>query len=234
MEQQIQNMQQDEIEIDLKDVLRTVWKNAWKILLIGILGAVLAGVGTYTLIKPVYESTSKLYVSGNSASSTIASLTSLQLGSQLTTDYAELLTTRPVLEEVIRTCKVDMDYKDLEKEVTVGTADSSRVMTITVADEDPETARKLVDAFSDMAVEQICTVLESNQPVIVEDGSVAEQPANRNLIKNVALGGICGIVITGFVVILCYVLDGRIKKQEELEACLQVAALGVIPASGVK
>ena len=88
MEQQMQDVstqiQQEEIEIDLKEILKYLLKNLWRIVVTGLLAVILGGVCTYLLITPLYESTSKLYVSGNTEASTIASLTSLQLGSQLT------------------------------------------------------------------------------------------------------------------------------------------------------
>lgn len=233
MEQQMQDVstqiQQEEIEIDLKEILKYLLKNLWQMAATGVIAIILGGVCTYLLVTPLYESTSKLYVSGNSASSTIASLTSLQLGSQLTTDYAELLTTVPVLEEVIEECELDVEAKELEKTISVGTLDSSRVMTITVSNEDPELAKKITDTLANIAVEEISTVLETNAPVIVEDGMIEETPVNRNIVKNGAMAGVCGVVVCAFILVISYILDDRIKSEEEVRRYLQLTNLGSIP-----
>ena len=233
MEQQMQDVstqiQQEEIEIDLKEILKYLLKNLWRIVVTGLLAVILGGVCTYLLITPLYESTSKLYVSGNTEASTIASLTSLQLGSQLTTDYAELLTTIPVLEEVIDECELDMDAKELESAISVGTLSSSRVMTITVTNEDPELAKKITDTLANVAVEEISTVLETNKPVIVEDGMIEEAPVNRNIVKNSAMAGVCGVAVCIFILVIAYILDDRIKSEEEIRRYLQLTSLGSIP-----
>lgn len=229
MEKQI--AQQDEIEIDLKEIFSVLWSHLAVIALVGVIVAALTGVGTKVLIQPEYSSTSKLYVSGNSSANTIASLTSLQLGSQLTADYAELLAARPVLEKVIEECDLDMEYKELEECLEVSTLTNTRVMTITVTYEDPKLAKKIVDTFANIAVDEISTVLESNEPVIVEDGYVSGIPSNKNLGKNTLLGGICGLVLAAFVIILRYILDDSIKASEDIERYLQIPTLGVIPMS---
>ena len=47
--------------------------------------------------------------------------------------------------------------------------------------------------------------------------------------KNVVLGGICGVALTIFILIIRYILDDKIKSQEDIEKYLQLNTLAMIP-----
>ena len=69
-----ERMQNDEIEIDLRDILFVLLDRIWIILLSAVIGAVSFGLYTYALIEPVYQSQSMLYILTKSTS-----LTSLRI-----------------------------------------------------------------------------------------------------------------------------------------------------------
>ena len=102
--------QNDEVEIDLVEIFTLLKEKIIKIFGIGVILAALIGIGTLFLIKPKYESTSKLYIVGETNS--IMSLTSLQAGSQLAQDYIHIVQSRPVLEKVISNLNLDMEYDE--------------------------------------------------------------------------------------------------------------------------
>ena len=89
----------DEIQIDLLEILYAFRHRIWLILLAVLLGGLAAGIYTRTMITPTYTSTSMMYVI--SKETTLTSLADLQIGSQLTNDYRVVITSRPVLLEVI-------------------------------------------------------------------------------------------------------------------------------------
>ena len=95
----------DEIEIDLREVLILLISKAWLIGLVGIFTALIGFVLSAFLIAPTYESTSKIYILNKQQENTVT-YSDVQLGTQLTKDYAELITSRLVLEKVIE----DLNY----------------------------------------------------------------------------------------------------------------------------
>ena len=92
------------VEIDLFEVWGIIKRNILAIILAAILCAGAAGVYSFFIATPQYQSTAKLYVLGSSTS--ITSLADVQLGSSLTNDYRELITGRPVVMEVKRNLKL--------------------------------------------------------------------------------------------------------------------------------
>ena len=98
-------------EIDLLELVRAFWHRMWLILLAAIAGGGIAWAYSRYILTPQYEATAMLYVL--SKETTLTSLADLQLGSQLTKDYQVLITSRPVLEEVIDSLELDITYKKL-------------------------------------------------------------------------------------------------------------------------
>ena len=115
--------QNDEVEIDLVEIFTLLKEKIIKIFGIGVILAALIGIGTLFLIKPKYESTSKLYIVGETNS--IMSLTSLQAGSQLAQDYIHIVQSRPVLEKVISNLNLDMEYDEEMEYKLVGSTEAN-------------------------------------------------------------------------------------------------------------
>ena len=103
----------DEIEIDLLELLSVLLGRIWLIISVGIF----CGAGCFAIsrfiLTPVYESSTRIYILNKTESQTVT-YSDVQLGTQLTKDYAELINSRYVLEEVIQKLSLDMEYKDLQ------------------------------------------------------------------------------------------------------------------------
>ncbi|MED9932737.1 MAG: Wzz/FepE/Etk N-terminal domain-containing protein, partial [Catenibacillus sp.] len=96
----------DEAAIDLVELFYVLKKKIF--IIIGAFAAGIAIMAMYTvfLVTPIYSATSKMYVI--SPSTSVTSLADLQFGSQLTSDYSELIKSREVLNEVIERAEVNM------------------------------------------------------------------------------------------------------------------------------
>lgn len=86
--------EEKEMEIDLLSLFFFLL-DKWKILLLGVVIGAVAAAGITFLQTPMYQSTSTLYVLSKSTS--ITSVADLQLGSELTSDFTEIATSKPVI-----------------------------------------------------------------------------------------------------------------------------------------
>ena len=128
----------NEIEIDLKELFLELLA-FWKLILLAlVLGAVIAYSVRKFLMVPQYESTAELYVLSKSPS--LTSLADIQTGTSLTNDYMVVVEGRPVLEQVIANLGLDETYNSLADKVTLENPSNSRILMITVRDENPLTA----------------------------------------------------------------------------------------------
>lgn len=90
----------DVIEIDLVEVLHLLLSRLFMILSVGIFTALVCFAVSKFVLTPVYESTTKIYILNKSDSASVT-YSDVQLGTQLTKDYAELIGSRYVLEELL-------------------------------------------------------------------------------------------------------------------------------------
>ena len=229
MENQVTN-NNDEIEIDLGEVFHLVISKLGVIILSGILLGVLSIIGTMLFITPKYESTTKIMVLNKQNSDTLTSA-DMQTSTQLTKDYAELIQSRTVLEGVIAQLNLDMTYKEMLKKVSVETSSDSRIVSISVTDEDPYTASEIANAVRDMAAEHIQSVMDIEAVNVVDTANIPNEKASPSLAKNGVIGGLFGVIIAMAAVIIIYLTNDTIKVEEDVERYLGLSVLGSIPFS---
>ena len=108
-----------EIEIDLLQLFRAIWRNALIIILVALILGGIAFGGTYMFISPKYEATAMLYVNNSSISlgSTSVSISSGELtaAQTLVSTYIVILKSRTTLGEVIEESGVPYTVETLEK-----------------------------------------------------------------------------------------------------------------------
>ena len=131
--------EKDEIEIDLLEVLHILLGRAWLILGVGLFFALVCFMVSKFILVPIYESTTKIYILNKTDDSSVT-YSDVQMGTQLTKDYAELINSRYVLEEVIQRLGLKTEYRELLKQVRVSTPTDTRIVAITVEDTEPAQA----------------------------------------------------------------------------------------------
>ncbi|MDO4330994.1 MAG: Wzz/FepE/Etk N-terminal domain-containing protein [Lachnospiraceae bacterium] len=218
----------DNDEIDLKELFFELKKRWWMILVAMILGAGAFGAYSKFVMVPQYKSTSMVYVL--SKETTLTSLADLQIGSQLTKDYSVIVTSRPVLQQAIDNLGIyNMSYRDLRKKLTIDNPSDTRIMSLTVTDKDPYTAKALVDSVAQTSSQYIAEIMEMTPPKIVEDGEIPTVQSSPNTKKNAAIGGLLGAVLVGGIIVLMTIMNDTIKTEDDIERYLGLSLLASIP-----
>ena len=226
-------MNNDEIEIDLREVFIVLLGRAWMILLAGLFTALVGfGVSAF-LIAPTYESTSKIYILNKQQENTVT-YSDVQLGTQLTKDYAQLITSRLVLEKVIEELKLEelyegMDYEAMLNKVEVTTPTDTRILSITVTDTDPVMAMNMANSIREAAAVHIKNVMDIEAVNVVETANLPMEKAGPSIAKWTLLGGCIGAFIVMAVVLVFFFLDDTIKTSDDVEKYLGISTLALIP-----
>ena len=124
------NVQNDEVEIDIGHILSILWEKILIIIATGLIVGLAGFLISKFLITPKYESETKLYVL-NRANDSATTLSDVQLSTQLTKDYQILVTSAPVMNQVIKELKLDMKASELASTISVDTPSDTRVLQIT-------------------------------------------------------------------------------------------------------
>lgn len=219
----------DEIEIDLLEVIHILLKKFWLIAGAGLFVAVICFIISKFILTPTYESTTKIYILNKSDSTTVT-YSDVQMGTQLTKDYAELINSRYVLENVIDKLSLDdMEYDDLLGKVSVHTPTDTRIVSITVEHTDPVQAKEIADCIREVAGEHIQNVMDIDAVNVVEPANMPTEKAGPSVVKWTLFGGIVGALLLSVAILVLYLLDDTIKCSEDVEKYLGLSTLALIP-----
>ena len=222
-----QHLDDDEIVIDFRELFYEFKRRIWWILLAAVLGTGAAGAYSYYLLTPQYISEAKIYVL--SKETTLTSLADLQMGTQLTQDYKELIGSRPVMQEVINTLNLDITYRQLAAQLKLENPKDTRILYLTVTDPNPYMAKAIVDEIANAASDYIGEIMEMTPPKLIEDGMVATVQTSPNVKKNAAVGGLVMLVLACGVITLSVIMNDTIRSEEDVFKYLELPVLAVVP-----
>ena len=220
--------QTDEIEIDLWEICLVLIHNLALIISVGIMVALGAFLFTQLRVTPTYESTTKIYILNKQENASVT-YSDIQLGTQLTKDYAELIQSRFVLEEVVQGMGLDLTYEQMKEKVSVTTPTDTRILAITVKDSDPVMAMKMANAIREAAAVHIMNVMDIQAVNVAETANMPMKKSSPSVLKNTFIGGLLGVFLIIAVVLVRYLMDDTVKTPEDVEKYLQLSTLAVIP-----
>ncbi len=217
------------MEIDISQILLLLWHYLWLILLCAaVAGAVGFGVSRFA-ITPMYESTTKVYILNKKDNNAALTYSDLQLGSQLTKDYAELIRSRNVLDTVTENLGLSESSDELGKRIRVTTASDTRILAITVTDPSPLWAQTIADEVRNVASGRITEVMDIEAVNLVDTANLPETPASPSVRKWTAIGFLLGAFACMAVLVIRSLLDDTVKTTEDVERFLGLSTLSVIP-----
>lgn len=225
----------EEMEIDLLELLMVMKKHLSAILLAGIVGLVIMFAYTSFLVTPLYSASSMMYVMpDNSNSMNSYTLSDMQVGQQLTSDYSSMIKSRSFMEDVIKKLNLTIDYQQLLGKVEVTNPTSSRILQVTVNDPNPQTAADIANEMASVAESKLKEITGMQAIKIYEEAAVPDRPSSPSLKKNCALGLLAGLVLAMAVITILYLLDDTIKTEDDIEKYLGMTTLAVLPYNGRK
>ena len=215
------------IEIDVLYLLRKLWSRKFFIIFIALVVGTIALLGSVFLIKPKYTSTTRIYV----VSRTADSITNqdLQAGSYLVKDYQEVITSNEVLSSVIDKEKLSLTPNELSSMISVTIPTDTRVISISVEDDNAQEATTIANTVREVAAEKIKAVTKVDDVTTLEAAEVPKEPSSPNIKRNTLIGVIAGGVLTIISIIILEILDDRVRRPEDIEDVLGLPLLGIVP-----
>ena len=215
------------IEIDVLYLLRKLWSRKFFIIFIALVVGTIALLGSVFLIKPKYTSTTRIYV----VSRTADSITNqdLQAGSYLVKDYQEVITSNEVLSSVIDKEKLSLTPNELSSMISVTIPTDTRVISISVEDDNAQEATTIANTVREVAAEKIKAVTKVDDVTTLEAAEVPKEPSSPNINRNTLIGVIAGGVLAVISIIILEILDDRVRRPEDIEDVLGLPLLGIVP-----
>ena len=222
--------EQNTMEIDVFQLLNTLWKRKLIIALVAIVTGALAFAYSSFIVKPEYTSTTRIYVvNRNQGDKPGLTNQDLQAGSYLVKDYREIILSQDVLEKVVTDLQLDMPTKNLASKIQVTVPVDTRIVSISVKDKQPEEANRISYSVRYTAPQNITSVTRVSDVTTLEEARPATSPSSPNIRRNTLIAFLGGLGVVVVVVLLVELLDVRVKRPEDIEDVMQIPLLGVIP-----
>jgi len=222
-----ENQTNDYIEIDLLELLAAFKARILVIILCGIIGCGIAGGYSYFLATPIYESTAKMYVLSQSTS--ITSLADIQMSASLAQDYKEMITCRPVINQVRKNLALAESYSEVVGMVSIDNPSNTRILNISVENASPEMAAAIANEIANVSKESISEVMDTDAPRVFQKAIVSSSPIKPSKTKNMAIGLILGVMLACVVITIMVVTNDRLKTTEDIEKLLGLNVLANVP-----
>ena len=219
--------QPDEETIDLAEVFFTL-VHSWKALLLGaLLGAVILAAVHVFFIKPSFEASTELYITSNDS---MISLQDLQIGSQVAEDYRFIIKSRSVLNQVIDSLQLDLDYDKLNGMVTVTNPNNTHIIRTAVRSGDLPLSRDIANELLSVSIERIYQVVGTNEPSVIDYSEAnAVEDVSISFSKFVLIGALVGFLLVAVIVIIRMVMNSTIRTEDDVEKYLGMTVLAAIP-----
>ena len=230
------NEVRDTVEIDLWKLLM-VYLSRWKMIAVStILVAALALGYTALLVTPLYRADVMIYVNNITSEAQVdyISASNLATSQQLVNTYTNIIRSDTVLEEVAK--RLDMGYtaKEIRSILTAAQVDETEIFEVFITHPDPVVAAEIANTVADVAPEKIAEIVEGSSTKIIDYAKIPENRHTSSYKKNLLVGALLGMVMALGYLTLTYLLDVRIRDDEDLIEYFDRPILGQIPAFKVK
>lgn len=215
------------VEIDLGEIAYVLFHKTWVLLLAVVIGAGATFGVTRFLMTPKYEATSMIYILGKTTS--LSDNINLQLSQQLTVDFQTLATSRPVIDAVIKDCKLDTTYEKLITTVSVTNPSNTSILKMTALNASPQLACDISNALSEETANRIAEVMVTDKPSQVESAVVPTIQATPHVMRDTAIGGLIALLLAAFVIIMIHITDDTIKTEDDVKKYLDLTTLAAFP-----
>lgn len=224
---QLNKQNDDEIEIDLRELLQLLIQKVWIAFVCCIIGAALMFGYTKLFVTPMYSATSMIYILTKTTS--VTSLADIQMGAQLTSDFEMLAKSRPVVEGVIDDLGLECSYESLVGMISTTNPNDTRFLQLTVRHSDPEMAKNIANSLADATAEQVAYVMSTDKPNIVERAVTPSYPSSPNTVKNMTVGALVGVILAIAVIVIRFLMNDTIQTEEDVRKYLNLNTLAAVP-----
>ncbi|QHP89159.1 polysaccharide biosynthesis tyrosine autokinase [Mycolicibacterium monacense] len=208
----------------------------WIVVSVATVIGVLAAVAVTMLTTPLYQASTRLFVSTTAGTSATEIYQGNRFSQERVVSYAELLNGETVLQRTIDKLGLQVDPESLQKRVKATAVPDTVLISVTVLDESPVRARDIANTLSDEFVSMVRS-LETpegrSQPdarvVVEQKASIPEEPVVPRKLRNIVGGLALGLLLGIGIAIVLDVMDNTIKSRETLEELSGTGIVGTVP-----
>jgi receptor protein-tyrosine kinase len=203
-----------------------------------LLSLVAAGAITFAQ-TPQYQSNARVFVSTDTSGNSIEAFNASAFTMQRVKSYAQLATSRELMQQVISKLDLNMTPDKLASKIDAEVSTDTVIIVLTVTDSDPAVAQQIAKAESEVLSDYLAVletpVDKSASPVkatIVDPASYDASPVSPRPVLNLALAAIVGLMLGFGAAVLRSLLDNTVSTAEDVEHAIDAPVLTNIAYDG--
>jgi len=212
--------------------ISNILKKRWKLIFIFILVALLiSSIGTFFLIKPQYEASTKLFIGKDETTSKVKSYDNndVMMYQKLLKTYSEMLITKDLAKAAIKNSSIDIKPDTLLRNLTIVPLADTQILQIKLKSESPNDANKLVVSITEEFIDLSKELVPNGNIQVLEDVQASKNPISPNKKINIGIAVLIGLMSGIGIVVLLEFIDDTFKSKDQIERQLEIAVIGVIP-----
>lgn len=228
------NGNKEGLELDLQKLILAYLRKWWLLAGCAVAAALLAGWFTVNFITPLYSASVTVYVNNAGRDQKINYITgsNLETAQHLVNTYIQIIESDSVLEKVSAAGRLGMEAKEIRACMRAAQKGEAEIFEVRITHPDPQMAARIANAVAEVAPGEIESFVEGSSTKVIDYAKEPNAPSSPNLSKNVVLGGMIGGLLAAAYITLVFLMDVRIKDEEELAVLFNLPVLGQIPGFG--
>ena len=220
----------ENVEIDLRELFSVLLKRLWFIFLCAVIVGVSVFAYTKNFVAPTYQSSVTIYVNNNSnKDSSHISSGDLAVALRLVETYVNIIQSDTVLEKVISETGLTLTASQIRSMLSAKAVGDTEMFRVTITSTNPQMSADIANAVAAAAPAEISKIIEGSAAKIIDYAKVAKTQSSPNYAVNTVVGAAVGAALAVLIIVIMYLADVRVKKEEDLMRIVEAPVLGVIP-----
>ena len=222
--------QMEEQVISISEIFEALKKRWILIVSITLVATLISGVLSFFVIKPTYETSTKVFVGKEESNVEGYNTNDIQMYQKLLQTYAETIKTNEVIEAAIKNTNTNLTVEEVKKSLTVTPISDTQILQIKYQNKNPQVAKKILGNITDEFIILAKELVPNGNVRVIEAVQLPENPVAPNKKMNIAIAFLLGLMVSVGVVFLLEYLDNTFKSKENLEKELDIPVIGLIPS----
>ncbi|HAT4072072.1 YveK family protein [Clostridium perfringens] len=223
----------EENTISLQEIAYAL-KKRWKLIaLITIAATLVSAILSFFVIKPQYESTTKLFIGKQESQDNNAYNNSdVMMYQQLMKTYAELVKTSDLVTKAVKSADLDYNQEEIKailKNLNATPSADTQILDLSFNGRNPKEVLKLTEAITNEFISESKELIPNGNVQVIQKPQLPEKPVSPNKKLNILVAFVLGLMVGIGVVLLLEYLDNTFKSREDLENTLELPIIGTIP-----
>ncbi len=226
------NEKREGFEIDLQKLLLSYLNKWWLIVASTVLAGVMALYITANFVTPLYQASVMVYVNNAKSDQVVEYISGSNLATaqRLVNTYINIIKSDSVLEKVAEESNLSVSAAQLRSVMSASQVGDTELFNVTITHPDAKLAAQIANAVAEVAPAEIGEIVEGSSTKIIDYAKVPTAPSSPNISRSTMLGAVVGAFLALLYLTIRFLMDVRIKDEEDLTMLFDLPVLAQIPS----